>query len=89
MLKHSYAHKTGAKINNKKKGTFYFYKFCSKIARGLSEAAFSHETFQVRVSGKLIDHRAICQKTSYSLNKVNSSTVVKISVPKNGGDQTR
>ena len=67
MLKHSYAHKTGAKINNKKeKGNFYFYKFCSKIARGLSEAAFSHKTFQLRVSGKLIDHRAICQKVLFA-----------------------
>ena len=65
MLKHSYGHKTGAKINNKK-GTFYFYKFYSKIARGLSEVTFSHETFQLRVSGKLIDHRAICQKVLFA-----------------------
>ena len=66
MLKHSYAHKTGAKMNKKKKGNFYFYKFCSKIARGLSEAAFSHETFQLRVLGKLIDHGAICQKVLFA-----------------------
>ena len=30
------------------KGTFYFYKFCLKIVRELSEAAFSLEICQLR-----------------------------------------
>ena len=61
MLKHSYAHKMGAKMNNSAlnqvrikeqnnfiKGTLDVYSFFWKLARGLSGAAFSLETFQVR-----------------------------------------
>ena len=66
MLKHSYAHKTGAKINNKKKKEPFTSINFVQIARRQSEAAFSHKTFQLRVSGKLIDHRAICQKVLFA-----------------------